>query len=283
MEKIEQQVREVMEQCGMAHWGACEFEPFRTRLLPCRGKALLPKNAKSILCALFPYYVHLGEHNVSRYAAPPDYHGIVGGMLQNAAKALAECFPNFHFVPFADNSPIPEVSAAARAGLGAVGDNGLLIHPVYGTYVFLGEIVTDLPLPAFDGPAAECLHCGNCRRHCPGGALQPDKTLIRECCLSHLTQKKGALSLEEERLVRKGRSIWGCDLCQDCCPMNRGVPETPLAAFRDGLIPIVHPGDAAQLTGRAYHWRPPEVLERNLRIIPAPDGNASEETDAGPR
>ncbi len=259
-------VARIMQSCGMPLWGACGFAAFSERLLPCRAKGRLPEQARSILCALFPYALEERAHNISRYAMPPDYHGIVMDMLEAAVRALSAVFPSHRFVPFADNSPIPEVAAAARCGLGAVGEHGLLIHPMYGSWVFIGEIVTDLPLPVQEREVESCLRCGACRKACPGGALQ-ENSFFKERCVSHISQKKGGLTEEEAALLQKSGLIWGCDRCQEVCPMNWNARPTPLAAFRENAVGMVDEAELGQLEGRAYGWRGEAVLRRNLRIF----------------
>lgn len=257
-------------------WGLCPFAAVREKLLPCRALHRLPPEAKTVLCVLFPYRAEVGAHNLSRYAIGPDYHQVVTPLLQQTARALGEQFPSNRFEAFVDNSPIPEVLAAALCGLGAVGDNGLLIHPAYGSWVFIGEIVTDLALGAEVQTVRECLHCGACRRLCPGGALGHNG-LRRERCVSHLTQKKGALTLEEQAAVRAGGLVWGCDRCQEVCPMNRAVKKRGLPCFQQELYPIIGPGEGETLPRRAFHWRPAAVLARNFCIFDREDGNPMEE------
>lgn len=261
-----QWIAEAFYQEGVELWGWCGFDRLKDMLLPCRNRSKLPKEACTVLCALFPYRSPVARRNVSRYAVPPDYHAIVLPLLERVAQRLRKTFPEHSFVAFADNSPIPEVYAASVCGLGCVGDHGLLIHPEYGSWVFIGELVTDLFLPEIHREASGCLHCGACIKSCPSQALQ-SSGFNREQCLSHLTQKKGALSEKEEALIQKGTLVWGCDLCQEHCPMNRGVKRRGMEAFQRDLLPVVRLGQVGSLEGRAFCWRPPSVLERNLRLL----------------
>lgn len=172
-------------------FGICSFEQILP-CLECRAKQRIPQDAASVLVCLFPYYT--GEHkerNISRYAMVTDYHMIAGEYLNRFCKALQEVFPQNQFEPFTDNSPIREVSAAFHAGLGRRGKNGLILHPKYGSYVFIGEVVTDLVLQP-DRPlnSGECIGCGKCQSVCPQGALQSDGSVCLERCRSHITQKK---------------------------------------------------------------------------------------------
>lgn len=247
--------------------GVCSFDTVAPHLLPCRAAARLPQHPKSVIVMIFPYrFPETEKRNLSRYACVTDYHRAAGAVLENAAAACRETFPAYQFVPFIDNSPIPEVRAAAHAGLGAVGENGLLIHPVFGSFVFLGELVTDMPLPAADAPLSRCEQCGACSLACPGGCL-PGKG--RETCLSAVTQKKGALTEQERALIRKGGLVWGCDRCQEVCPHNRTAKIDPHPCF-ECYTPCYLPIDAAFDT-RAYAWRGRAVPARNYELLQTKD------------
>ena len=163
---------EILKQNSIPIFGCCRFES--DLVLPdVRSVSRLPQNAKSVLIGLFPYYV--GENpnrNLSLYSCIPDYHTIVGKMLDDACLGLKALFPDNQFVPFVDASPIREVTAALRAGLGVRGKNGQLITEAYGSMVFIGEIVSDLELNAVSLPEKECENCGACLSACPTGALK---------------------------------------------------------------------------------------------------------------
>ena len=268
-------IRRILQQTGLPLYGFCPFEAVRDRLLPCGAAARLPKNSRTILVFLFPYrFEETGQRNLSRYACVPDYHRTAGQVLRAAAESLKREFPSSAFEDFIDNSPIPEVYAAALAGLGRVGDNGLLLHPVFGSWVFIGCLVTDLDLRVTACVPQECLHCGTCHRLCPAGCLETADKPHR--CLSALTQKKGELTDQEAALLAGSPLVWGCDVCQDCCPMNRKTKLEPHPCFTsyDGWL------DREKLDGlnkqglkeKAYGWRGRAVLERNLSVWHAKTG-----------
>ena len=236
--------------------------------LPCRGVARIPADACSVIVCLFPYYTGpYPQRNISRYAMVADYHLVAGELLEQLAFQLSAAFPNFAFVPFTDNSPLREVSCGQQAGLGVIGQNGLLIHPVYGSYVFIGEIVTNLPLVYSQPSLGECLNCGRCRRACPNGALSPSGVEL-PLCRSHITQKKRDLSPFDEEQIRLGGLVWGCDICNDVCPMNSRVPLTPLAPFLNSVVPVITEENAVSLLkNRAYNYRGKSVILRNLSLV----------------
>lgn len=248
-------------------WGACGFEPLRPKLLNCRALSRLPEGAKTVIAAVFPYLldeqIYKGS-NVSKYAVVRDYHSVVGERLDEAARELKILFPGEDFVPFTDNSPVPEVAAALSAGLGAAGDNGLLIHERFGSFVFIGEIVTTLQLPFEEKEPKTCLHCGRCASACPSGAIT-EKGVDPVKCLSAVTQRKGELTLREEELIRESGCAWGCDVCQNVCPLNKKAEPTDMEEFKSDPVPVVLTG--CELNGRAYEWRGRKVIERNLSLF----------------
>ena len=260
------EISPLLDEAGLPLHGFCRFEDIRPRLLSCRAAARLPDEATVVIVTLFPYRFadDGGPRNLSRYASVPDYHAAAGDVLRSACGRLFGRFPSFSFEPFMDNSPIPEVTAASLAGLGRIGDHGLLIHPRYGSYVFIGSIVTDAPWPIPDGQISVCPHCGACSAACPGHCLSGGR-LDRSRCLSFLTQKKGDLSPEEKRLIRNNGLIWGCDTCQEVCPLNEDAVCEPYPCFRE-YQPLALPADLDNPEGKAYGWRGTQILWRNWTI-----------------
>ena len=165
-------------------------------------------------------------------------------------------------------SPINERDAAAMAGLGIIGDKGMLITEKYSSYVFLGEIITDIPTTASPSPIERCIGCGACKKACP-----MDKIGV---CLSSLTQKKGILTPDEEQAILSFGSAWGCDICQEVCPytkraMESGTIYTSIEYFQKELIPLLKREDIDKMSDtefsqRAYSWRGKAVISRNLTL-----------------
>lgn len=247
----------------VSDFGVCDFASVKDRLLPCAAQKRLPDNAKSILLCVFPYrFPETTDRTLSYYACVPDYHKAAGAVLDALAAALQAAYPAFSFVPFIDNSPIPEVYAAAKAGLGVVGKHSLLIHPVFGSYVFIGEIVTDMPLQSAGGEVRGCMDCGACCDACYGGCLPTDD---RNNCVSAVSQKKGELSAHEQALLKQSGLVWGCDRCQEVCPHNADAVIAPHPCF-DSFTPHFIENDPAFST-RAYAWRGEAVIRRNIEIL----------------
>ena len=227
---------------------------------------------KRLICAAFPYGPEAVTPGLlSVYARGADYHRVLEARMAPVAAELAERYPGCRFDFYADASPFPEVFAAALAGLGKLGQNGLLLVPGAGSYVFLGFLATDAELPETGGAVVPCGGCGACRRACPGGAL--GETVDQSRCLSALTQQRGQLTEAQTTLVKQGGMLWGCDRCQLVCPenLNRTVPPLPeFAALPDPTEEELQLSDRAfrrQFAGRAFTWRGVQPLRRNLEIL----------------
>lgn len=259
-------LKKILAENQIFSYGVCDYSGI-SEFLPCRNREWIPENARSVIVCAFPYYT--GEHpeaNVCKYAMVPDYHHVVRQILNQASEQLAAQF-QASFVGFTDVSALPEKECALAAGLGFPGMNGLVIHPKYGTFFVIGEIVTDY-LFEFDQPLSRvCLQCGSCIRSCPAGAISAEGIDYTRC-LSEITQKKGELTEEEQALVRKNGLMWGCDSCQNCCPFNQDLPETYLSAFSEHVEPLVTPENLNALCkSRAFGYKGKALLRRNLELI----------------
>ncbi len=248
-------------------YGFCSFDEIKDYLIDCRAKSRIPSNAQTIITVLFPYY--LGEEayeksNVSRYAAVRDYHEVATLYLSEIAEKLKELYPENEFVFFADNSPIPEVYAAAKSGVGVKGKNGLLINEKYGSWIFIGEIVTDLYIPCENKEIKLCHGCSKCLDACPTGVLKEEK-FDPDRCLSHISQKKGEIPEEYAVMMKNLGCAWGCDECQKACPYNKNAEKTTLEEFVNSAKPFVT--ENTEIEGRAFAWRGEKVIKRNLRTV----------------
>ena len=220
-----------------------------------------------------PYFTPACEEEnkcISAYAVSRDYHLFFEELYDELLPYLAERYPTAHFAAFADHSPISELHAAARAGLGVIGKNGLLLTEKYGSYVFLGEIITDIEISCEVQQVQLCENCGACENACP--SVIADKSL----CLSALSQKKGILNEEEQNILHSTNTVWGCDRCQECCPHNQrakkaGTIYSPIPFFAENTLSSPTVENIENMTEedfakRAYSWRGREVILRNLRL-----------------
>lgn len=158
---------------------------------------------------------------ISRYALGRDYHKLIRKRLTQLAKRIQENIGEYGHRAFVDSAPVLERALAQRSGQGWIGKNAMLINPKAGSYFFLGELFTDLPLP-IDEPF-EQMHCGSCKAcidFCPTGAIVDNHVVDGRKCISYLTiELKDAIP--EELRPKMGNRIFGCDDCQLCCPWNK--------------------------------------------------------------
>ncbi len=195
---------------------------------------------------------------ISRYALGRDYHKVLRRRLAKLAQRInaAAQAQDARFRAFTDSAPVLEKALAENAGLGWMGKHSLLIHPEAGSWFFLGEIYTNLPLA--ETSTTEPNRCGACRacmNHCPTGAIVGDKVIDARRCISYLTiEHRGAIPVELRPLI--GNRVFGCDDCQLCCPWNRDAPTTHEPDFkpRHGL-------DAASLVA-LFRWDEATFLRR---------------------
>lgn len=263
-----ERLRSTMEQFDIDQWGVCAFADVLP-LFEVRSRSRIPANAQTVIVILFGYYTfEYPERNISRYAIVDDYHTVVGNLLSQMAEELQKMYNPFQFIPFVDASPINEVLAAVRAGLGEVGMNGQLLNEIYGSRCFIGEIVTDMPVEIPEVADHKiCTRCGRCVAACPTKALLSDG-FDKNICRSFLTQKKGELTEWEQLQIADGGFVWGCDRCTDACPVNRNAKAAQLEAFYRDNCPVVEEDKIQALCRtKAYGWRGEKVLLRNLRII----------------
>jgi epoxyqueuosine reductase len=175
--------------------------------------------------------------HIARYARGSDYHNHLRRRLRRLAAFVRTLAPGTRARPMSDDAPVLERAWAARAGLGFVGKNGLIIAPGLGSFVLLGEVVTTLKLTP-DVPMAErCGSCSLCVDACPTAAFEKPFVLDPRRCVSYLTiELRG--EMPEELRSGVGEHLFGCDECQDVCPYNRRPAETkpryrPLARWSE--------------------------------------------------
>lgn len=263
---------------GVHTFGFCRFED-TLPLLPCRAASLVPEGARSVIVCLLGYWVGDIPRNVAAYAVADDYHLVAGELFLPVLERMRQAFPGARFAFFTDNSPIREVFAAYRAGLGFIGKNGQLIRPGTGSRHFICEIVTDLELTPARPLSQSCGSCDACVAACPGGAILPGGRIETVRCRSHITQKKGELAPWERESLRQGGLAWGCDICTDACPYNRHPVKTGIARFYKETTGILSEENCREMVSRkAFGWRGEKVLRRNLAILA---GEAAEPAEPG--
>ena len=195
--------------------------------------------AKSAVCVALPYnttressteHTSKGRAWISRYAWGRDYHDLLRMKLKPVRSLLRAL--GFKAKIAVDSFPVLERTLAQRAGLGFIGNNGLLINPDFGSYLFLGEVLTDTEFPDAEAVVSLCRDCGKCVSACPSGALTGNGRVKPSLCVSsYNVEWKGELPSSAPLLA--GR-LFGCDLCQEACPYNRSAPLSDENGFEPG-------------------------------------------------
>lgn len=176
---------------------------------------------------------------ISRYALGRDYHKLIRKRLATLAKKIEDAVPGIPLSqrPFVDSAPVMEKPLAVKAGLGWQGKNTLIINSTAGSWFFLGEIYTNLPLPLDrESERDRCGDCSACMKVCPTDAFPEPYVLDSRRCISYLTiEHKG--SIPEEFREPMGNRVFGCDDCQAICPWNKKAAPTAEKDFtpRHGL------------------------------------------------
>jgi epoxyqueuosine reductase len=192
---------------------------------------------------------------VARYALGRDYHKLMRNKLQKLAGRIGEQVGDFGYRAYVDSAPVLEKALARNAGIGWIGKHTVLINRRAGSYFFLGELYTDLPLP-IDEPASA--HCGSCRKCidiCPTQAIVGPYRLDARRCISYLTiELRGSIPLELREPI--GNRIFGCDDCQLICPWNKFAQDATEPDFAPR-----HSLDGARLV-ELFAWSEDEFLHR---------------------
>ena len=254
--------------------GEMEFMQ-RNRDLLLKPGSMLPE-ARSMVIAALPYQNQLQEKDQrirrTRYAAGKDYHKLVRRKLANVAKGLVStaghAFPNR---AFADSAPLMERKLAQIAGLGWQGKNSLILNQCFGSFFFLGVLLTEAEIETWPGEEAlnRCGKCSNCQEACPTGALQNGR-VISEKCISYLTIEYSGVIPKE--LAEKFNGWWyGCDICQQFCPWNNRAPgaadERLMGKDEPAeLLTITEASFSDYFSGRAVKRISYPMFRRNLLV-----------------
>ncbi len=240
-----------MARHGTKRYRPAELEPGTLSVISVRLD-YFPPQATSIKEVLANKQLGL----ISRYATGRDYHRLIRKRLQKLANKMQQEIGEFGYRVFTDSAPVLEKALAEKAGLGWIGKHTNLINQSAGSWFFLGEIYTDLPLPVNPAPAQN--HCGSCTACidiCPTQAIIAPYKLDARRCISYLTiELKSAIPIEFRQAI--GNHIYGCDDCQLVCPWNRfsRASDEKDFAIRHGL-------DAPGLLD-LFSWTEDEFLKK---------------------
>src|SRR5262249_16173800 len=232
IDRLEEDEARYLAWCDAGHAADMEYMTRRRDLLS--RPAQLAPFAKSIITLAINYYSSAPRFNhqnrygrIARYAWGLDYHLIVKPRLLEVASAIERIAGrDLRTRCFVDAVPLHERAVATRAGLGFFGKNTNLLLPRRGSWFFLAEILTELPIPA-DSIASKvsCGTCTRCLTACPTNAFADEYILDSRRCISYLTiENKGDIPRELRTSI--GEWVFGCDICQDVCPFNRFSEQT---------------------------------------------------------
>lgn len=269
-------MRDAFERGDFATWGYDDSYASRAS----DPEEILP-GARSVVCIAVPYATRhtsrgdLRRGRVSNYAWSADYHRRMRAMLAEVAAVIDDAAGASVTATVCDTRPLAERAFAARAGVGWIGKHTNLIAPGSGSFVFLGEIVTMLPLPADEPLKKSCGSCARCVEACPTGALRGDYTIDASRCIADLTQRADAIPRDMRPLI--GNWVWGCDLCQIVCPPTQrageiadggNLPFDDESAEPDlvSLLELRSGEFKRRFAKTAMGWRGAAVLRRNAAV-----------------
>ena len=201
-----------------------------------------------------------------------DYHYILQDKLERLDLGIEELTADVEYKGMVDTGALVDTAVARRAGIGFIGKNGLVISKEFGSYMFLGELITNLELEPDQPVDYDCGDCNRCVEACPTSCLLGDSTMDARRCLSFQTQDKGMMDLEFRKKIKT--VIYGCDICQICCPYNKGIDSPPVVDIdpdlaQPELIPFLElsNGQFKEKFGLiAGSWRGKNILQRNAII-----------------
>ena len=230
----------------------------------CHPEQLVPGTIR-VICARMDYAIdsqdslasmdNTGKAYVSRYARGRDYHKLIRKRLQKLATRIKEEAGPFGYRAFVDSAPVLERALAEKSGMGWIGKNTMLINKKAGSWFFLGELFTDLPLPVDAPDTDHCGTCSACLDVCPTKAFVAPNQLDATRCISYLTiELRSPIPLEFRKPI--GNRIFGCDDCQLVCPWNKFSKNSDEKDFTPR-----HSLDDAQLVD-LFAWSERDFLNR---------------------
>lgn len=216
-----------------------------------------------------------GAGTIARYAHGDDYHEAIGEPLERLSRFVEESAPGARALSYVDTGAVLERMWAARAGIGWIGKNSLVLNKDMGSWFFLGAILTTLELPPDEPALDQCGSCALCIEACPTRAIVAPRVVDSRLCISyHTIELRG--EIPEEHRSAAGHRLFGCDDCQDACPWNRQLepgatpddrrsaePEPSLVA----LLEMTHEEYLRRFRGSAVRRATWQGLRRNAAIV----------------
>jgi epoxyqueuosine reductase len=239
-----------------------------------RDPTRLLEGLKTIISLAYPYPANKPStpdgYTASRYSTPKeeDYHLRLRRSGKQLCAFIAEIFPESRSRVCVDSIPILERSFAVTGGVGFIGKNNMLIVPGYGSYCFLAEILTtaQFPIPSFKKPESGCGSCTECIDNCPTGALKAPFYIDVCKCLSYLTIESKD-DIDQREAVKMGNTFFGCDVCQEICPLNRKDPPIVSLPSTDTILGM-NELDFKRTFGRtAFERAGWKKLKTNIKVL----------------
>ena len=226
----------------------------------CQPDELLP-GAKSIITVGVSYYVDRPETDgseahgsVARYAWGDDYHQVMKKKLKALAEQLSAHLGSSQGRWYVDDGPMLDRAAAARGGIGWFGKNTNILSKTHGSWIFLGQLITDLELTSDTPLKKSCGTCVRCIDVCPTGAIIAPYVLDNRKCISYLTiENRGPIPNEMRPLMDDW--VFGCDLCQDVCPVNFKAAPSQEEAFTKVRSDVLDLAEILELTEDEFRER----------------------------
>jgi epoxyqueuosine reductase len=231
------------------------------------------ENGKTIISVAFPYLHEFEENSslyFSKYTRGRDYHKVVTDYLKKICEYIETL--GGKAIYFVDSNPLPERYIAYLCGIGFLGKNNMVITEKYGSYVFLGEIITDLQIDADSPIERNCGNCSLCFKKCPTKSINSAGS-CPNICLSYITQKK---DVEDAWFKKFEGRMFGCDSCQDVCPYNKEAKFSNIMEFKayeymkdlslEELVNIDNRIFKEKYAVTSCGWRGKNILQRNALI-----------------
>lgn len=258
--------KEIFNSVGITRFGMIDIQE-----CDIINKRILPEDAQSALIFCIPYRStkEIATDGFSEYARIYDYHKFSVSLYNKILRELKE-ETGYNFYGFCDHSPINEKLAAAKCGLGVIGRNSLFIDEIFGSYIFLGSILTNAPCPNTAKEITACINCGKCIDACPNNAIN-EQGIDRFKCLSGISQKKNK-TIEEKELLKKNNIVWGCDICQNVCPYNEKATISPISHFKETRLEhidktLIQSLDIEDFNKYAFSYKGIKIVLDNIDFI----------------
>ncbi|SDY24707.1 tRNA epoxyqueuosine(34) reductase QueG [Tindallia californiensis] len=245
--------------------------------------SLIMPEAKSVIVAAMSYfnkeetdvsYRPLFCGSLARFSRGTDYHRVLKMRLSQLMESIPFKEEPYHWLVYADTGPLVDRHLAAEAGLGYFGRNNCFFHSEYGSYIVIGYVVTSLEFFEEDYrsmPYLKCNECGKCQRACPVNAITTPFVINNQRCLANQLQQKGVM--DSVSMKKSGTMLYGCDICQDVCPNNKGIRETSEKMFYNNfelawinleeLLNMNNKEFKKRYESMAFAWRGLRVMKRN--------------------